>query len=327
MVGEMRALLGGLPTPEQADAIWKDIWYHEAHSSTALEGNTLVRREVEALLNEGKAVGSKELKDYLEVSGYATAARWVYSQASGKGGWASGRLMTLTEVRHVHRLVMTPVWEIAPHPHADDNEGPGNWRRHDINPFGGGMKPPDHTQIPALIRDWVDGLSSASRARAPIGEFLARHHAAFERIHPFLDGNGRVGRLLMNLLLVRLGYPPAIIQKRERDRYLAALDRADRDDPAPLGELIARAILDNLTRFVLPAIAGSAKLLPLEALASKDLSAIALRNAAQRSRLKAVRADDGSWRSSRQWVNEYRDSRYATLRLPRKGRPEEEGLR
>src|SRR5262249_61189430 len=129
MVEEMRARLGGLPTPEKADAIWTDIWYHEAHSSTALEGNTLVRREVEALLNEGKAVGSKELKDYLEVSGYATAARWVYSQASGNGGWASGRLMTPTEGRHVHRLVMTPVWESAPHPAPAHNEGAGNWRR------------------------------------------------------------------------------------------------------------------------------------------------------------------------------------------------------
>src|SRR5262249_24754910 len=197
MVEEMRARLGGLPTPEKADAIWTDIWYHEAHSSTALEGNTLVRREVEALLNEGKAVGSKELKDYLEVSGYATAARWVYSQASGNGGWGSGRVMTLPQGRHGHPPVRTPGLGAAPHPDADDNEGPGNWRRHDINPFGGGMKPPDHTQIPALIRDWVDGLSSASRDQAPIGELLARHHAAFERIHPFLDGNGRVGRLLM----------------------------------------------------------------------------------------------------------------------------------
>jgi Fic family protein len=318
MVEEMRTRLGGLPTPEEAEGIWTDIWYHEAHSSTALEGNTLVRQEVEALLNEGKAVGSKALKDYLEVSGYATAARWVYGQASGKGLWTSGDLLTLTEVRHVHRLAMTPVWDVAPHTDAYDNEGPGNWRRHDIHPFGGGMKPPGYPDVPPLVHDWVDGLRAVPRDEAPIGDALARHHAAFERIHPFLDGNGRVARLLMNLVLVRLGYPPAIIQKRERNRYLAALDRADHGDPGPLGELIARAILDNLTRFVLPAITGPAQLVPLDALATNDLSAIALRNAAQRSRLQAVRADDGSWRSSRQWVDEYRASRYATLRQPRR---------
>jgi Fic family protein len=324
VVEELRTRLGGLPSPAEADAIWTDIWYHEAHSSTALEGNTLIRKEVEVLLSEGKAVGSKELKDYLEVTGYASAARWVYGQAEGgvvpAGGWTSGKLLTLTEVRHVHRLAMTPVWEVAPHPDALDTEGPGNWRRHDIHPFGRGMQPPDHTQIPSLIQDWVDLQTELPLDPAPIGEVVARHHAAFERIHPFLDGNGRVGRLLMNLVLVRLGYPPAIIQKRERERYLDALDRADGGDTGPLGELIARAILDNLTRFVLPAIAGPAQLVPLEALASQDLSAIALRNAAHRSRLKAIRANDGSWRSSRQWVAEYTESRYATLRLPRKRR-------
>jgi Fic/DOC family len=325
MVEELQTRLGGLPPPEETESIWTDIWYHEAHSSTALEGNTLVRKEVEALLSEGKAVGSKELKDYLEVSGYGTAARWVYSHATGRGGWAGGKLLTLTEVRYAHQIAMTPVWDVAPHPDAFDTESPGNWRRHDIHPFGRGMKPPDHTQVPALMRDWVDGLSSLPHDPAPIGEAVARQHASFERIHPFLDGNGRVGRLLMNLLLVRLGYPPAIIQKRERERYLDALDRADRADPGPLGELIARAILDNLTRFVLPAVAGPAKLVPLEALATRELSAIALRNAAQRSRLKAVRATDGSWRSSRQWVDEYRTSRYATLRLPRRRKTAEKG--
>jgi hypothetical protein len=182
------------------------------------------------------------------------------------------------------------------------------------------MKPPDHTQVPALIRDWVDGLASLPRDKSPIGEAIASRHAAFERIHPFIDGNGRVGRLLTNLLLVRLGYPPAIIQKRQRERYLKALAQADRGDPGPLGELIARAILDNLTRFVIPAIAGPAKLVPLETLATTELTAVALRNAAQRSRLKAMRAADGSWRSSRRWVEEYRADRYATLRQPRKGK-------
>ena len=320
MVEELKTRLGGLPSHDEAEGIWTDIWYHEAHSSTALEGNTLVLREVEALLREGKAVGSKELKDYLEVSGYGAAAQWVYSQALSSGPWTSGKLLTLTEVRHVHRLAMTPVWEVAPHPDASEEESPGNWRRHDIHAFKHGMKPPSHPEIPALVRDWVDSVASLPRESPSVAEALAARHAAFERIHPFIDGNGRVGRLLMNLLLVRLGYPPAIIQKRLRDRYLDALNRADRGDPGPLGEILARAILDNLSRFVLPAVAGPAKLVPLESLAMKDLSVVALRNAAQRSRLKAVRAEDGTWRSSRQWVDEYRRDRYATLRLPRKPR-------
>src|ERR1700686_5283378 len=125
MVEELKTRLGGLPSPDEAEGIWTDIWYHEAHNSTALEGNTLVRREVEALLSQGKAVGSKELKDYLEVTGYAAAARWVYSQALSSGPWASGKLLTLTEVRQVHRLAMTPVWEVAPHPAASEGGGPG----------------------------------------------------------------------------------------------------------------------------------------------------------------------------------------------------------
>jgi Fic family protein len=318
MIQELKTRLGGLPSPDEAEGIWTDIWYHEAHSSTALEGNTLVLREVEALLREGKAVGSKELKDYLEVSGYAAAAQWVYSQALSSGPWTSGKLLTLTEVRNVHRLAMAPVWEVAPHPDALEDESPGNWRRHDIHAFKHGMKPPSHPDVPAQMRDWVDGVASLPREAPPIAEALAAQHAAFERIHPFIDGNGRVGRLLMNLILVRLSYPPAIIQKRLRDRYLEALDRADRGDPGPLGEIIARAVLDNLSRFVLPAVAGPAKLVPLESLAGKDLSVVALRNAAQRSRLKAIRAEDGSWRSTRQWVDEYWRDRYGTLRLPRK---------
>ncbi|MDQ6920815.1 MAG: Fic family protein [Candidatus Dormibacteraeota bacterium] len=318
---ELRDRLGGLPSPEEAESIWTDIWYHEAHSSTALEGNTLLRREVEVLLNEGRAVGNKELKDYLEVKGYGDAARWVYSNARGSNAWTSGKLLTLTEVRHAHRLAMTPVWEVAPHPDASDSEAPGDWRKHDIRPFARGMMPPDHPQVPALVSDWVDAMDRLGDDQARIPEATAVHHAAFERIHPFLDGNGRVGRLLMNLVLVRLGYPPAIIQRSERKRYLDALARADGGDPAALGELIARAILDNLNRFILPAIAGPAKLVPLEALAGKETSMIALRSAAMRGRLKAIKAADGSWRSSKQWVDEYRQSRYSALRQPRKPKP------
>ena len=313
LVGELRARLGRLPSPEEADGIWTDIWYLEAHNSTALEGNTLVLKEVETLLGEGRAVGQRELKDYLEVKGYADAAQWVYGQAT-KSGWTSDRLLTVTEVRQVHKRAMTPVWEIAPHPDAQPGEAPGNWRKHDIRRFATGMKPPDFTEVPALMGDWVTDVGKGLDKSTPIAEVMARSHAAFERIHPFLDGNGRAGRLLMNLILIRLGYPPAIIQKRGRGRYLDALRKADRSDVGPLSELIARAIVDNLTRFILPAIAGPARLLPLESLATKDLNMAALYMAARRGRLRAIQGPDRVWRSSKQWVTEYRASRYGALR-------------
>jgi Fic family protein len=317
-VRELQERLGGLPLPAEAEDVWTEIWYQEAHGSTAIEGNTLVLREVAVLLSEGRAVGQKQLKDYLEVQGYAAAAKWVYGQALTPGAWSNGALLTLAEVRQVHQQTMTPVWEVAPHPAAYDTERPGNWRQHEIQPFPDGMRPPDHTQVQALMTDWVADVNAILADLAPAAEAVAERHATFERIHPFLDGNGRTGRLLTNLVLVRLGYPPAIIYKRERRRYLNALSKADQGDPDPLGELFARAILDNLLRFVLPTVASPARLVPLEALATPDLSLVALRNAAERGRLRAVRTPAGTWRSSRQWVDAYRQTRYSALRERRR---------
>jgi Fic family protein len=101
--------MGGLPSPAEAEDIWTSIWHQEAHHSTAIEGNTLVIQQVEALLAEGRAVGNKELKEYMEVTGYAHAARWVYGQALEPGEWSSEAPLNLTEVRHVHDLAMGPV--------------------------------------------------------------------------------------------------------------------------------------------------------------------------------------------------------------------------
>lgn len=310
-IAELRERLGGLPRPEEAEGIWRGIWLEEAHHSTAIEGNTLVLKQVEALLSEGRAVGSKELREYMEVRGYANAADWVYGRGVGTGEWTSGALLTLTELRHVHSLALGPVWDVAPHPQARPEERPGSFREHDIEPFPGGMQPPEWTDVPILVQDWIARVGELSGAdAADLAERLAFVHAEFERIHPFLDGNGRTGRLVLNLLLVRLGYPPAIIYKGDRARYLAALRRADSGDLGPLGEFIARAILDNLYKFIVPAVAGPARLVPLPALSSEALSANALRVAAVRGRLKAAKGPDGAWRSSRAWVEEYEASRY-----------------
>jgi cell filamentation protein, protein adenylyltransferase len=309
--------LGGLPSPSEAAGIWDDIWHLEAHNSTALEGNTLILREVQVLLDTGRAVGAKELKDYLEVTGYADAAKWVYTQAHTAHDWDSSGLITVTEIRHIHTVAMSAVWDVAPHPEADPQEGPGSFRRHDLNLFGGGMTPPPWTQIRSQLHGWIHtavelGQHTAAGAM-PAHELplrLARLHCSFETIHPFLDGNGRAGRLLLNLLLVRLGWPPAIIFKRSRDRYLDALDRADHGDDGPLAELIARSVLDNLQRLVVPHIAGPARLIPLQSMAGPTISYPALRQAATRGRLEAEIGSDGLWRSNQHAVDTYLANRH-----------------
>ncbi|QAY70286.1 Fic family protein [Xylanimonas protaetiae] len=307
---------GGLPKPHEAKKLWDDLWALEAHHSTAIEGNTLVLREVEKLLQEGRAVGAKEIKDYLEVLGYGDAATWVYRQAVQPDAWTHDGLVAVTEVRRIHATAMEKVWQVAPHPDATSAEGPGSFRQHEIMPFGGGMQPPTHPLVASELSAWVDEANAVgARVRAglmpvsQVPEALAALHRRFEWIHPFIDGNGRTGRLVLNLLLVRLGWPPAVIMKDQRKRYLTALDRADNGDFGPLAEIIARCVVDSLHRLI-PNIAGPAKYVPLEALTDTGLSLVALRQAATRGRLEAVIGPDGRYRSSRVAVEEYKASRY-----------------
>jgi len=241
----------------------------------------------------------------------------VYTQALTADGWQSGDLITVTEIRHIHTVALGPVWEVAPHPDATPAERPGSFRRHDVHPFGGGMTPPAWTDVPGELASWVRDVGRLAAGEksheVPAREVpltLARLHCSFERIHPFIDGNGRVGRLVLNLILVRLGWPPAIIDKRARDRDLTALDRADQAEFGPLAELIARSVLENLQRLVVPSIAGPARLVPLQSLAGPDISYPALRQAATRGRLDAEIGADGTWRTSKRAVDTYLAGRH-----------------
>lgn len=302
--------VGGLPNPAEAEAIWRGIWHEETHNSTAIEGNTLALRQVRFLLEQGRAVGDKELREYLEVQAYGEAAQWVYAHASGAGEWAADRLLSLSEVREIHRLVVEPVWRLFPPDELDAREGPGSFRHHELAAFSGGMKPPPFIAVPGLVSDWLEGVNAGPDDGEHLIEHLAGTHSRFESIHPFRDGNGRTGRLLMNLLLVRRGYPPAIIYNRDRGRYIDALIRADRrGDVGALAELIARSVNEGINRFLLPSLAGPNRLVPLRALASPTTSQEALRLAAERGRLRAQR-EGSRWYSTRAWVDEYVATRY-----------------
>lgn len=301
--------VGGLPKPEEARVIWEGIWQEETHHSTAMEGNTMVLSQVKALLEEGRAVGNKDLREYLEIQAYAEAAYWVYDQAVRTDDWSGRELINLTELRKIHALVVEPVWRHFPPPGQEVDEGPGSFRRHEVKPLPSGVTPPPWPEVPVLISDWLKRANSRPPSEVHPTVHLADTHAGFERIHPFLDGNGRTGRLVLNLMLVRSGYPPAVIYKAERAKYLRGLRRADREkDPLALAELLARAVKHSIDRFVLPALAGPQRMVPISALAGGGLSLVALRRAAVRGRLKAMRRQD-QWISTKHWVDEYRKSR------------------
>jgi hypothetical protein len=178
------------------------------------------------------------------------------------------------------------------------------------------MTPPSWTEVDAQITDWLAVAAAGPREGEHPLALLARLHATFEAIHPFRDGNGRTGRLVLNLLLVRHGYPPAIIRKRDRDRYLREIRRADAGDFAPLTEFIARAVKESLDRFLLPNLAGPVKVLPLSALERPGLRVRSLRAAAEKGTLTARKDEAGRWMSTQRWVDEYLGTR-ATGR-PRK---------
>jgi prophage maintenance system killer protein len=209
-----------------------------------------------------------------------------------------------------------PVWAEFPPEGLVRGEEPGAYRLKDHDPLRSGLLTLPSSIVPSALAEWVDDVNrTLAWDRAPdtedhLIEDLARLHAAFERIHPFPDGNGRVGRLVLTHLLVRMGYPPAIIEKDERNGYLKALRRADEDDSGPLTELLARSVRKGIYRFLIPKLAGTLSVVPLAGLARDDgLSHNALVAAAQRGRLRAQKVE-GTWYSTAQWVSEYAASRY-----------------
>jgi hypothetical protein len=270
-VAELRTRLGGLSTPDEAEDIWGDIWYQEANDSTAIEGNTLVLREIEILLSEGRAVGDKQLAEYMEVRGYADAAQWVYQQGPAPGVWTTGDLITMTEVRHVHTLAMTKVWGVAPHRDAGPEESPGSFRRHNIQPFPAGMRRPDWPDVPSMMSAGcvVQGAFGTTQARFP------KH------------------------------WPRSTQRSSASIRFSTAMDASGVSSPTccSSGWATRRRSSGRANR------AGTSRIfVPLAALATSEASA--LRAAAERGRLRGQQDAQGQWRSTRKWVDDYLASRY-----------------
>jgi Fic family protein len=243
---ELRERLGGLPSQSRAAAAWRELWLEDAHHSVAIEGRASALALVERRLAGGLPVATDDLRAHLRVSGYASAASWVYRHA-GEG--APRPDICVRSILHVHSLATGPGWALEPLANPDPGDLPGSFRARELLPFAGGMQPSPSAEVPRLVSEWVvDTGSLRSVAPERLADSLAGLCWRFQWIHPFIDGNGRTGRLLLGLMLIGLELPPAILFRGDRSLYIAALRSAGAGDTSLLGELIARGVLHSLRR-------------------------------------------------------------------------------
>ena len=188
-----------------------DEWFRVelTFTSNAIEGNTLTRRETALVVEKGLTVGGKSLAEHLEATNHAHALDWVKDQITRKP-----QDLTENDILKIHNVILKGL----------DDENAGHYRNVPVRISGASVVLPNPAKVPDLMTEMQTWLNESAKMHAV--EFAAEAHYRLVTIHPFVDGNGRTARLLMNLILMMLGYPPAIIRKRDRLAYIGALEKA-----------------------------------------------------------------------------------------------------
>lgn len=178
------------------------------YTSNAIEGNTLSRAETALVVEKGLTVDGKTLQEHLEAVNHAQAFDWVMQRIH-----TTKQDITESTILDLHRLILQKI--------VDDQAG--RYRTVPVRIAGSTVVMPNAMKIPELMGTFVSWLQKASESPLTIA---VDAHFKLVSIHPFVDGNGRTARLLMNLLLMQAGYPPAIIRKEERKEYVASIEKA-----------------------------------------------------------------------------------------------------
>jgi fido (protein-threonine AMPylation protein) len=201
----------------------------EIYHSNALRGNRLDRAQTEELVTRGVTVGGLTLREHLEAVNLFKALDRAAVLA------ASDAPLTEHAIRELHARLFASI----------DDEQAGEYRRTDARIVGRDYLPPESVLVPALLREFTEWLEESSAD--PVAKAAAAQ-AKILNIAPFLDGNGRVGRLLSNLILEASGYPPAIVHVEDRERYYDGLREADSGDMSGLLALLIDCIEAALAR-------------------------------------------------------------------------------
>ncbi|PIW75294.1 MAG: hypothetical protein CO002_02845 [Candidatus Portnoybacteria bacterium CG_4_8_14_3_um_filter_44_10] len=220
------------------------------YNSNAIEGNTLTLKETRLILEEGLTIAGKSMREHFEATNHRDAILFLEKIIKK-------HRIKEEDILAIHGLIMKNI----------EKETAGIYRRGQVRILGVPFLPPNYLKVPRLMDDLLEWISRNSE-KLHLIELAALAHYRFVVIHPFYDGNGRTARLLMNLILMRGGYPFVIVLANDRKRYYNALAKADKGDFYPFINLMAQFVEKSLDLF-LSAMGKEESFVSLSQLAAK----------------------------------------------------------
>lgn len=218
--------------PAIISKLYEDLHIRLTYHSNAIEGNTLDLGETQLVIAHGITIAGHTLREHLEAIHHAAAYSFVLDLARQDAMLNEAALLQL------HALI------------TKDLVGtPGVYRTGAVFISGSEHRPPHHTQVPGLMRDWFAWLAGEGQDYPPIIR-AALAHEMLLAIHPFLDGNGRTARLVLNLQLMQAGYPTTLLLQGWRQTYIRALEQAHHRQYNPLVNVVGRAVEAGLDLFL-----------------------------------------------------------------------------
>lgn len=193
-------------------------------SSNALEGNSLTETETKIVLEDGITIGGKSLRDHYEAAGHSEAFDLLYRLAKRTE-------ITERDILELHRLFFYRI----------DKRNAGRYRRQTVIITGSTLSLPAPSELKETMSRFVEQIPAMRESLHPV-EFAAWLHIRLATIHPFIDGNGRAARLLMNLALLQAGYPITIIPPILRSDYIEALKASNQGDERPFVNFVSSMV-------------------------------------------------------------------------------------
>lgn len=260
----------------------QDLKLKHTYHSIAIGGNKLTQNEVKRVIEDGIAIGGKSLKDHLEAKNDYDAFNMITENKRMK--------ITGETIKRIHELVTRGIMKDG-----------GKYRTINMKITGGQTSTPDYNNLTQIMSEYIKNIRNVKLD--PIKKAAYIQHGLL-RIHPFVDGNGRVARLLTNLYLIKQGYPPIIIKKEDTHKYYRVLQEADNGDLSSFATFIAIAANESLM-FYLSNLIEDEKLIPLNEL-SKDgpytQEYLSLR--ARQGQIDAIKIEN-IWYSTKQALEDY----------------------